>query len=306
MNNLKRALNDVMIKRISFLNSSTNAKIDGRVLDLADAKEFLQSLDDFYKVIRMNMHVDFQEFVRENNRKLHLVRSSLVSEDKLFFQNSYSSALTRRMKRTYDSIYTTIRYIQNIEYFERKATRMFTEFAKGITYFDFEFQPDRNPIYHRNASCGSGNQRSSFRFSRTLFGPRMDEYVKRCLIERLIYDRIYEHTLRLQDLGHKKELQNVTIMYDSYFPNLSIKINTIDFSENGYPTYVSVGFYNNDVLVIEETYSKDIGDNDVFCTKTDIANNQYYEKIQTFSRVENWIELPRPQPTPNRYTITFD
>jgi hypothetical protein len=306
MNNLRSSLNDVMKKRILFMNSSTNAKVQGSILEISDAQEFLQSLDDFYKVISINMRIDFTEFVRNNNRKLYMLRSSLVSEDKIFFQQSYSLDLINIMKRKYDRIYATIKYKKTVEYFERKATRMFTEFAKGITYFHFEFQLERNPIYHRNASCGSANFRSAFRFTKTLYGPKMDEYIKRCLIERMIYYRIYEHTLRLQDIGHKKELQNITIIYDSYFPNLSIKINTIDFSENGHPTYVSIGYYSNDILVIEETYTKDVGDNDVFCTKTDCKNNKYYEKIQTFSKLEDWIELSKPQPTPSKYKIQFE
>lgn len=306
MNDLRSALNDVMTQRIVFLNNSTNAKVQGRVLEIKDAKDFIQSLDDLYKVIRIHMRMDFKEFVRNNNRKLYMLRSSLVSKDKIFFGKSYSEPLSRRLKSIYDSIYNTIRYNQHIEHFERKVTRMFTEFAKGITYFDFEFQPERNPIYHRNASCGSARMGSAFRFSKTLFGPRMDEYIKRCLIERLMYDRIYEHTLRLQDIGHKKELQNITIIYDKYFPNLSVKINAIDYSENGHPTYVSIGYYNKDSLVIEETFSKDIGDTDVFCTKTDYKNNKYYEKKQTFSKVEDWTELSKPQPTPGRYTIQFE
>lgn len=306
MNDLRSCLNDVMKKRILFLNSSTNTKVQGRVLELDDAKDFIQSLDDLYKVIRVHRRMDFKDFVRDNNRNLYMLRSSLVSADKRFFQQSYSKNLSEKLNSMYNKIYTPINYNQHIEYFERKVTRMFTEFAKGITYFDFEFQPDRNPVYHRNASCGSANLGSAFRFSKTLFGPNMEEYVKRCLIERLIYDRIYEHTLRLQDLGHKKELQSVTIIYDSYFPNLSVRINTIDYSVDGQPTYVSIGYYNNDSLVIEETYSKDVGDSDVFCTKTNHKNNKYYEKIQTFSRVEDWIELPQPQPTPSSHTITFE
>ncbi len=307
MDNLKSSLNDVMKKRLKFLNTTVNAKVQSRVIDTEDVQEFLDSCKEFYNVICMNSKINFRLFVRDNNRQLYMLRSSLISTDFTFYQKSYSQNLQSRLTKEYRRIFIKIRYKQNIELFKRKATNMFTEFAKGITYFESEFQPERNPIYHRNSSCGSSRVVSNFRFTKTLFGPNMSEYVKRCLIERLLYDRIYEHTLRLQNIGHKKELQSVTIIYDSYFPSLSLKINQIDFSDCGHPTYVSIGYYNKDVLVIEETFTKGVGETDVYCTKTDYKNDKYYEKLQTFSNVESWMDVPKPEyHGVDKYTLTFE
>lgn len=121
-------------------------------------------------------------------------------------------------------------------------------------------------------------------------------YVRRCLIERLVYDRIYEANLRMQDLGHKFELEQVYRIYDTYFPNRSLKVASLGFTNESYPDFLKIKTYYKDEVIEEETYQKNIAggvyDNDnIRCTKVNHVGKKKYEKYQGFDAQEEWVEL---------------
>lgn len=61
----------------------------------------------------------------------------------------------------------------------------FREFMKGITFFHNEDQ-ERQPIYHRDASCGPKNGNKSFRENQQA----KKENALKCYLERLVYDHL--------------------------------------------------------------------------------------------------------------------
>ncbi len=316
MDILENALNDVMTKRLIFGNISINSKVRNRILikDDVKIKEFLDSLDNFYKKLTTTTisDIELRKFIQIHNTKLEKIKSTLVSSDKEFYKNIYDDSLITIMKSNYDRIFIRTRYKQQIDNLEADATRYFTEFAKGITYFKNESynQEGRRPIYHRNASCGSKQLTSTQRFKKETYGPDKHKFIYRCLLERLIYDRIYQNTLRMQDLGHKVELEIVQRIYDKYFPDRSLKIIGFYYDDE-YPINLEIGIYNKDKLIEKKTYTKELINNlyknNVECTKEDYLNNKYYEKIQTFDKKEVWTESIKDiRSEPEIYRLTFD
>ena len=294
MDQVNNALDKVMKERIYFSNKTLNSKIDNKCVKKQDAQVFLQSLDDLYKEL-VKTGLDRRQFIKENNIKLDKLKSTLVSADKEFYKTCMDEDLSRALTTAYNRIYIHIRYNAIIESLQRDATKYFTEFAKGITYFRSEKQELRDPVYHRNASCGSKNQKSYMRFTKERFGPDKSHYVYRCLLERLIYDKIYENTLRLQDLGHKHELETVQRIYDEYFPVNSLKIKKLEYIGE-MPYLLIVGHYFQDSLIGEERYVRYIdGSNQyqpqVDCEKEDILAQKRYEKVQTYDGPTDWIEV---------------
>lgn len=305
MDATKNALVDVMIHREQFINASVNSKVGKRKLDVSDVDEFLKSLERLYATIQPNRN--YKKFVQKNNKQLYDLRSTLISTDSIFYEQSYTENLLKKMTAMYRRIFIGIKYNQNIEKLEHEVTTTFTEFTKGITYFDFEFQPNRSPIYHRDASCGSSGLKSYQRFVKTLYGPQKNEYIKRCLIERLIYDRLYEDSLRLQDLEHKYELQEVNKLYEKYFPNMSLRVKVITYDKDSErPNYVSIEYHNKIGLAVREEYSKPNDDGVVYCHKRDFQNDEYFEKMQTFSSNSVWNKRPLPVSSQPRFSVTFE
>jgi hypothetical protein len=314
MNLLKDALNDVMTKRINFGNMSVNAKVGNKILTKNDIniKEFLESLNKFYTVLKYTSisDQDLRLFVKENNMKFEKIKSTLVSKNKEFFKNIYDQELINAMKSIYDKIFINTRYKQQIINLEADATRYFTNFAKGITYFDSSSKINKNFI-EENASCGSEQQPSNQHFTMEKFAPKKHKLIYRCLLERLIYDKIYQNTLRMQDLGHKFELDNIQKIYDNYFPDKSLKIIKIDYTINEDPYNLIFGFYNKDKLIEKRTYTKSFDANNLYednveCTKEDYISNKYYEKIQTFIEKKDWKEFIKDlTPEAALYTLRF-
>lgn len=233
MDNLRYALNDVMKKRMSFLKDTMNVNLD--------VQEFMESLENLYDIILSNPNMDFRIFVQQHARSLQQLESSLMCSDQ------YSETLNKDLEQMHHKIFTQINYKEHIVSLEKKATEIFNEFVKGITYFDCEVEAS----------------------------PQRYE------IEQLIFDKIYENTLKSQHPRHTDR-------------QLSVRINSINFSNTGIPVYVCIGFFNQDHIVAEESFIKDIGDECVYCMKKDYENDKCYEKMQTFTNPKEWMEVLEP------------
>jgi hypothetical protein len=294
MNNVITALDTVMRERIYFSNKTVNSKIDRTIVQIQDAQAFLTSLNDFYLALRQT-RIDKRQFIKENNYKLDKLKSTLVSAEKEYYKAFMHPDLAQSLTNVYNKIYINLSYNQKMAALQSDATRYFTNFVKGITYFKNEEQPLRDPVYHRNASCGSKNQQSYMRFTIERFGPDKSHLVYRCLLERLIYDKIYENTLRLQDLGHKHELGTVQRIYDEYFPVNSLRIIKIEYVGE-MPRVLIIGHYFEDNLIGKEIYIRYVDANNdyqpqVDCEKEDNLTQTRYEKIQTYDGPTDWVEV---------------
>lgn len=85
-------------------------------------------------------------------------------------------------------------YVSNTQKILEYIENIFSEFMKGITYFNTNTGISR-PIYHRDNSCGSRNQLSDLDCTNFYDNPnefsRRSLKVKKCYIERLVYDKIF-------------------------------------------------------------------------------------------------------------------
>jgi len=301
---MERALLEVMQKRNAFYNKSINCKVNGVLVKHDDIQPFLNELVTFSQVIKQCPESTFENFIRRNAVKLSMLRMTLIVDSpRHVFHHTLEQDVKKSLMAVYNVIYSTLKYKQYWENKERLASKTFTEFCKGVTYFKSEFQPTRWPMYHRNASCGSGRLTSDSRFVRTLYGPDSSKYVTRCLLERRIYDLIYTHIVGMQDIGHKYELEKVQRIYEKYHPEEAIKIGHIDF-EGMLPIRVQVDVYIANTIVSSEIYEKtsyNINEymDDVYCYKKDLVKQTCYEKVQTFDNAKEWSETSDIDTTPN-------
>ena len=111
--------------------------------------------------------------------------------------------------------------------------------------------------------------------------------VKKCYIERLIYNEIYGHFLHRQDLGHNAELIRVNYYYNDYFPNETITLK-INYDKNYYP-YQLIIVTNNPSQTITEIYTK-IWDKEIVMCQLQI-NKDFYSKINTFQNESPWEKI---------------
>jgi hypothetical protein len=112
--------------------------------------------------------------------------------------------------------------------------------------------------------------------------------VKKCYIERLIYNEIYKHFIHEQNFSHVRELKYVSEYYYKYFPNESISVK-IKYNKKFYPYKLIVNEIKNEGF-IEEIYTKNWEYNYVICQlMIKIYNKKYFfSKINSYYQEEFW------------------
>lgn len=290
MNLLQSALNDIMIQRVYFRQKSINSRIGGTPLNTPniDITPFLDALSEFERLIVADRNRDFTEFVRTNLESFWVLKETLISKDMDIFKDIYTPRLRRLLTAQYNRIVIPIRFNAVINGLAQEVTQTFTEFSKGITFFQSEHQQLRWPVYHRDVSCGTRNLRTEQKFVKTKFGPDMGFAIARCYIERLMYDEIFQNNLGYQDIPHKLELDDVSRHYDKYFPHSNLRVR-IRFLQNLVP--ISVDIITKDAI---EKYTKTLDVNGnynaiVFCKRQELdGDRNSYDKIQSFDAEAQW------------------
>ena len=289
---LRVSLNNVILHINKFKYISTNSKINKDILDLntSEIKDFLHNLTALSILIKNNRSYDFTNFAIKNIDALKLLKTVINGKDFDFYKPYYSTNLKSKINQLYNIIYITTNFKDIIGSRTDFITETFTEFCKGITYFQSELQW---PIYHRNLSCGSERVNSDYKFIKTLYGPYNSFMLKLCYIEREIYNKIYIQNLELQNLGHNLELQRVKRILNNYFPYQNINVNII-FSNN-YPTKIIIETQDNEYNTLDrEIYTRTLNsnnnyDDNVQCFREKDGIN--YTKIQTFSNIQQWTQI---------------
>jgi hypothetical protein len=253
-------------------------------------KHLKDIIKDLEVLIKLNIDINKKaEFIDRNIGNLYMIHNTLVGE----WANLHLSSINIKNNRSsHDKFMKTKLGIPNIQnYAKQYPTRIFTEFCKGITYFSDEITQYANPIYHRNVSCGNKLIESETKFRHSLLNTKISKskknsYLRRCYIERIIYDKIYNDILKEQDLGHLNELQIVTRLYQDNHPNERISIEIYYKENTSYPYKIII-----ETRETQEIYNKIIINglykDEVYCKK--IMNNKKYSKIQTFIKEESWL-----------------
>jgi hypothetical protein len=173
-------------------------------------------------------------------------------------------------------------------FYNKTPSDFFNEFIKGITYFENENPIEEDKLnYHRLKSCGSSRLKADEKFS----SEESKQQVKKCYIERMIYDKLYEYYLHEQNTAHKHELRKMMNYYITYFPLEDIKIE-IKYNDQREPYQLIINEKMKDKS-IKHIYTKEWNSESVDCKLVIKMNNtkRYYSKINTFQRENPWIDV---------------
>lgn len=288
------ALSNVIKEKTKFYNLALNNKIDDQIITIDKANNFIKALEDFIKTIIPTNN--YELFIKTNLEDFKKLKEILVGN--ITFSDKYHKLVIKKFRNLYNKIIIPMKYKQIIEDKEDFISTIFTKFTSGITYFKPELQHLRWPIYHRNASCGSDKVKSIYKYKKTLFGPDKSDQLERCFIERVIYDKLYNKILSVQDFGHSFELQTIKRLFqDNLKYNIDIEIEYIDL----YPIKLTLLYYdiyntkNNDCLKRIE-YKKTLDNTNNYediirCYKKEYIDNTEYAKYQTFDSYIEWTQL---------------
>lgn len=192
----------------------------------------------------------------------------------------------------------------------RAPTALFRAFTAGVTYFDTENGPVQQtigPPYHRERSCGPGNQTLAAKYGPAQGnGPgerqRKRARVATCYLDRLIYDAMYGAVMHTQDLGHLHELRTTEQMFQDYFPGEGMEVAGIGLEDGTYPVRIAVTHTGPGGRRVTTEYARRLASRaplayapHVHCRQVVRANHGApevaFEKTQTRLKEEPWLRV---------------
>jgi hypothetical protein len=190
----------------------------------------LNKLKDFSIVLKT---ISDRETFIENNL---MILSAIKFEINYLMKESHIISRKQDLIRIRDKLFGSL--LKSVELINErtKVTKIFNEFIIGITYFQNELTFNENSLI-ANAP--------NIRIKKT-------NAIRKCYIERLIYDKLWTRIIfTSQDIDHIEWLNKTKTSYNTCFPNseLNIKINFDE--QNNIPIELIV--YENDV---KEVYKK--------------------------------------------------
>lgn len=287
------------------IRAAIDAKISNTFLSTTNPLccEFTQRMETFTTMLKKNHALKDVEildaFLKRNMQKLEFLRDLLVKPQ---YINVYDNDLRVWCKKWSHPFLTTLQWKGAYKRWQTRATSLFTKFCEGITYFKEEMQINRDPIYHRNASCDfliTRSKESNVKFTKWLFQDNKN-IVERCYIERLIYNKIWENTIDYQNVPHALELDNVARIFEQHFPYISLNIHVLFWGQVPYRLTIHkkrrLGFnIGIDLEDSTETYTRTILDPNVptydsyvACIKS--GPGSMFVKNQTFEKYEEWVK----------------
>lgn len=265
---------------IAFYNYYSTHKVN----DPNELRDQITLLDNKLKLfLKLNIN-DKIKFTNEYCCELSKIHLMLVGKiAKYYFPISDINII----RVIHDRLFAFLDIKNPAKRFQYIPTQIFTEFIKGITYFANE-KKDVVPIYHREISCGDKSLTLKDKYDLLITNDnsvkkRKKTYIKKCYLERLIYDKIYIDTMYQQDIGHLHELKETERLYDNYFPNETTNIKVLYNKAN--PIKLKIYIEKNMKMQIE--YYTKVGKN-VHCVLVD-ENHKVFEKIQSFDEESPWL-----------------
>lgn len=217
---------------------------------------------------------DFNIEHKPNLFVLYKLYDTILGEySKIYIPNNEKG----KIRNNLDSLYKKLKIDKPKHYFNHIPTMIFNQFIKGITYFENE-NPVETPYYHRLRSCGLKGIPLIDKFE----NPNNKYFVKKCYVERTIYNMIYMHFLHYQDIGHLRELHQVEKYYQQYFLNDPLFIH-IDYDKNHYPYKLTIN------SKLKEVYTKH-WDKEIVMCQLRIKRN-HFSKINTFKNENPWVPI---------------
>lgn len=252
-------------------------------------KKFKEEFDDASKEVHLKI-TDIPAFIEKHMTKLFKIHEASVGTyAKLYLDK----ASIRDLRSSYDKFFGKVlglkRFPSKIKYMPTTIT---TEFCKGITSFEDQYEKNAHPFYHREESCGSKGLPAQQKFS----SEQTKRAVRLCYLERFIYDKVYLNVMHEQDLVHLKELKMMERFYQNYFPGYRLNIEmAYNQHDDCWPIKVQIITTDNNHKMFFETYRKtydfmkDEYKNEVFADKNDVFAHKTYTKTQTYEGETSWI-----------------
>lgn len=263
-------------------------------------KNFYDAVVDFNQYYTSN--VKDVKTIKTHVKRLHSLLNSVLKQDKHSLLKSKGELLQihsmlvgkvakyyldtdeiHSIRGVHDKLFRFLSIKQPSRALQHIPTEIFTEFVKGITYFASE-DTTEHPVYHRDVSCGSKQNTIKDKHEFLLTNSNATKQakrnaVRRCYIERVIFDIIYKTVMYEQDIGHLHELQSIERLYEHYFPNEGLYVHVTFIGAK--PVKVKLISFGN-----IEYYIK--GESNIHCVKVDEKRN-VYEKTQTFQQESPWV-----------------
>lgn len=232
--------------------------------------------------------VNIKDFVHANRFNIWKIHDILYGSYSRIFLSDASSSSSNDLRKLHDKLVkSTLHINQPKKRFGRLASEIASDFCKGITYY-LNDAIDVHPFYHRSESCGSAALTAQQKFaiiSTNTIATKKDkqQYVKNCYIERKIFDYIYQHIYKQQDVKHLHELKTMEALYLEYFKDIpNIHLGFLD--DYLMPKYVTLIYNETSGKRIEEKYTK-LNDH-IHATKLVIVTTPTF-KIERYEKVQH-------------------
>jgi hypothetical protein len=250
---------------------------------LIDQEKFVTTLEantiQLQKAWRNSTPQVYNAFVESHLSELVQIRKLLTGKNRqMYFNRRYHARLTTCNTQIFSNAFR-IAHIN--ARFSHLPTAIFAEFVKGITFFKSDVTSAlESPPYHRPLSCGSANRTFLQKFEITgdmsvTNVNRRKRALRICYFERMIYNNIYEYVLDKQDMGHRIELQQLERLYQDYYPDHKLTVDTNIGIGPVYqldPTFLMIiDSYGDNKFHAEETYEKQ-ANGEVHCMRKLLRN----------------------------------
>lgn len=245
-------------------------------------KKLAKPIKTFVSRSKQNKKQYIDAFIEDNIGQIYRFHETLAG---VYGKTYMDSKQINYCRSPHDTVMQNVLNIKRpSRRFQHMPTKIFNQFVRGITYFSSESVAEQ-PIYHRDASCGSANLDYI-----TKFVNRSDtaDSLERFYIERLIYDAIYTTVYYKQDLGHLNELRNIERLYQERNNGITIRVE-VNFHNLILPASLIIRWTKEWDKTVTETYSKDTNGG-VDCKRIDMMSGSIlkYTKIQNFDNKREW------------------
>lgn len=258
--------------------------VSNTLKDNATLNKHTSSITEHIKQFICNPPDNIHDFIQEHQAELLMIHYILIGT---YFKLYAPKNLAPELRGLHDRIFNIFNIKRPKQRFSRIATVVCTEFCKGITFFANNTGIDRIPFYHRDTSCGKANETSRDKFAKHL-NENEKHFLENCYIERLIYNKVYQHYFYSQDIGHLHELRYIEQLFQDNFPDSSIQVEVKFNEENTYPIALHVTKRTGRNIVVE-SYTKAWKATIVNCTKFQDIHS--FSKTQTFHQESPWIAI---------------
>jgi hypothetical protein len=229
------------------------------------------------------------EFIDDHIGMIYRIYDTLVGD----FAHIHGG-VSQNMRSICDTIMNALGIKKPLQKFASVPSVFLSQLLRGITYFESDTEVE----YHRKQSCGSKTKTylQKFQIEAGDSGAIAEEKkaaLQKCYIERKAFDKIHQHILHRQNIGHLRELRAIEQLWQKYYPDQEIIVE-VGYDEFNVPDVMSISYQIGRNTRTEDLYVKQ-GDV-VDCTRKVYKLTKRFSpfliethsKQQTFAKEQPW------------------